>query len=57
MMPVERLPAASWQTAFGLGFISAVLLVWQWHADAPLRKAVVAIAARAAGFGIGDAGG
>ena len=24
MMPVERLPAASWQTAFGLGFISAV---------------------------------
>ena len=24
MMPVEQLPAASWQTAFGLGFISAV---------------------------------
>ena len=24
MMPVEKLPAASWQTAFGLGFISAV---------------------------------
>ncbi len=24
LMPVERLPAASWQTAFGLGFISAV---------------------------------
>ena len=24
MMPVERLPAASWQTAMGLGFISAV---------------------------------
>ena len=24
MMPVEALPAASWQTAFGLGFISAV---------------------------------
>lgn len=24
MMPVETLPAASWQTAFGLGFISAV---------------------------------
>lgn len=24
MMPVESLPAASWQTAFGLGFISAV---------------------------------
>lgn len=24
MMPVERLPAASWQTALGLGFISAV---------------------------------
>ncbi|MDP2811288.1 MAG: citrate transporter [Rhodocyclaceae bacterium] len=24
MMPVERLPAASWQSAFGLGFISAV---------------------------------
>jgi Na+/H+ antiporter NhaD/arsenite permease-like protein len=24
MMPVDRLPAASWQTAFGLGFISAV---------------------------------
>jgi Na+/H+ antiporter NhaD/arsenite permease-like protein len=24
MMPVERLPQASWQTAFGLGFISAV---------------------------------
>jgi Na+/H+ antiporter NhaD/arsenite permease-like protein len=24
MMPVERLPAASWQTAFGLGFISSV---------------------------------
>ena len=24
MMPVERLPPASWQTAFGLGFISAV---------------------------------
>ena len=24
MMPVEELPAASWQTAFGLGFISAV---------------------------------
>lgn len=24
MMPVESLPAASWQTAFGLGFVSAV---------------------------------
>lgn len=24
MMPVERLPAASWQTAFGMGFVSAV---------------------------------
>jgi Na+/H+ antiporter NhaD/arsenite permease-like protein len=24
MMPVERLPAASWQTAFGIGFVSAV---------------------------------
>jgi Na+/H+ antiporter NhaD/arsenite permease-like protein len=24
MMPVERLPAASWQTALGLGFVSAV---------------------------------
>jgi hypothetical protein len=24
MMPVERLPAASWQTAFSLGFVSAV---------------------------------
>lgn len=24
MMPVEQLPAASWQTAFGLGFVSAV---------------------------------
>ena len=24
MMPVEKLPVASWQTAFGLGFISAV---------------------------------
>jgi hypothetical protein len=24
MMPVERLPAASWPTAFGLGFVSAV---------------------------------
>jgi Na+/H+ antiporter NhaD/arsenite permease-like protein len=24
MMPVEKLPAASWQTAFGLGFISSV---------------------------------
>ncbi len=24
LMPVERLPPASWQTAFGLGFISAV---------------------------------
>jgi Na+/H+ antiporter NhaD/arsenite permease-like protein len=24
MMPVEELPAASWQTAFGLGFVSAV---------------------------------
>lgn len=24
MMPVEKLPPASWQTAFGLGFISAV---------------------------------
>jgi Na+/H+ antiporter NhaD/arsenite permease-like protein len=24
MMPVENLPAASWQSAFGLGFISAV---------------------------------
>ena len=24
MMPVDRLPPASWQTAFGLGFISAV---------------------------------
>jgi len=24
LMPVERLPAASWQTAFGLGFVSAV---------------------------------
>jgi Na+/H+ antiporter NhaD/arsenite permease-like protein len=23
MMPVEELPAASWQTAFGLGFVSA----------------------------------
>jgi Na+/H+ antiporter NhaD/arsenite permease-like protein len=23
-MPVEKLPAASWQTAFGLGFVSAV---------------------------------
>ena len=23
-MPVDRLPAASWQTTFGLGFISAV---------------------------------
>ena len=24
MMPVEQLPAASWQSAFGLGFVSAV---------------------------------
>ena len=24
MMPVEELPAASWQTAFGLGFVSAI---------------------------------
>jgi Na+/H+ antiporter NhaD/arsenite permease-like protein len=24
LMPVERLPVASWQTAFGLGFVSAV---------------------------------
>ena len=24
MMPVEALPAASWQTALGLGFVSAV---------------------------------
>lgn len=24
MMPVQQLPAASWQTAFGLGFVSAV---------------------------------
>ena len=24
MMPVEQLPAASWQTAFGMGFVSAV---------------------------------
>jgi Na+/H+ antiporter NhaD/arsenite permease-like protein len=24
MMPVQHLPAASWQTAFGLGFVSAV---------------------------------
>jgi Na+/H+ antiporter NhaD/arsenite permease-like protein len=24
MMPVDKLPAASWQTAFGLGFVSAV---------------------------------
>jgi Na+/H+ antiporter NhaD/arsenite permease-like protein len=24
LMPVERLPAASWQTAFGVGFVSAV---------------------------------
>jgi Na+/H+ antiporter NhaD/arsenite permease-like protein len=24
MMPVERLPAASWQTTFGMGFVSAV---------------------------------
>ncbi len=24
MMPVEKLPAASWETAFGLGFLSAV---------------------------------
>ncbi len=24
MMPVEKLPAASWQTALGLGFVSAV---------------------------------
>ena len=122
MMPVERLPAASWQTAFGLGFISAVfdnipltalalkqggydwgflafavgfggsmiwfgssagvalsnmfpegknalawikggwhvivayivsylfmLMVWQWHADAPLRKTLIAMLA-GAGF-------
>jgi Na+/H+ antiporter NhaD/arsenite permease-like protein len=24
MMPVEKLPVASWQTTFGLGFVSAV---------------------------------
>src|SRR2546427_3832050 len=24
LMPVEKLPAASWQTALGLGFVSAV---------------------------------
>ena len=24
MMPVERLPPASWQTTFGLGFVSSV---------------------------------
>ena len=24
MMPVEKLPPASWQSAFGLGFISSV---------------------------------
>jgi len=24
MMPVEKLPAASWHTALGLGFVSAV---------------------------------
>jgi Na+/H+ antiporter NhaD/arsenite permease-like protein len=24
LMPVEQLPAASWQTTFGLGFLSAV---------------------------------
>jgi Na+/H+ antiporter NhaD/arsenite permease-like protein len=24
MMPVEKLPVASWETAFGLGFVSAV---------------------------------
>src|SRR6185436_15010764 len=24
MMPVEKLPVPSWQTAFGLGFVSAV---------------------------------
>ena len=24
LMPVEKLPAAAWQTAFGLGFLSAV---------------------------------
>jgi len=24
MMPVDELPAASWQTAFALGFVSAV---------------------------------
>ena len=24
MMPVEKLPVASWQTTFGLGFLSAV---------------------------------
>jgi hypothetical protein len=24
LMPVEKLPAAAWQTAFGLGFVSAV---------------------------------
>ena len=24
MMPVQHLPAASWQTSFGLGFVSAV---------------------------------
>jgi len=24
MMPVERLPTASWQTTLGLGFLSAV---------------------------------
>lgn len=124
MMPVERLPAASWQTAFGLGFISAVfdnipltalalkqggydwgflafavgfggsmiwfgssagvalsnmfpegknalawlkggwhvivayivsylfmLIVWEWHADAPLRKTLIALLA-SAGFSV-----
>jgi hypothetical protein len=50
-MPVEKLPVASWQTALGLGFVSAVfdkpvavayvvgffvmLAVLGWHPDAP----------------------
>lgn len=29
MMPVEKLPVASWETAFGLGFVSAVLTTFR----------------------------
>jgi len=47
LMPVEELPRAAWQTAFGLGFLSAVfdnipltalLIVLGWHPDASPKQ-------------------